>query len=191
MMNVEKKLVLGISGATGAYAARLLVEKSSWPVLLVASRWGRAVFEHECGPFRSLASRVEQVFENDDLFATIASGSVPTAGMIILPCSANTLGQIASGVGDTLLTRAAHCHLKERRPLVLGLRETPLTFIDLKNATRVSAAGGIIMPMAPPYYMTTDKDPSQVSVMELLSAFVDRVLAILGQTADRTWENMR
>jgi len=190
-MNAEKKLVLGISGATGAYAASLLVEKSSWPVWLVASRWGRAVFEHECGPFESLASRVEQVFENDDLFAPMASGSVPTAGMIILPCSANTLGQIAAGVGDTLLTRAAHCHLKERRPLILGLRETPLTFIDLKNASRVSAAGGTIMPLSPPYYMTTDKKPPQVTLAELLSAFVDRMLTILGRQAERTWEDMR
>jgi len=187
----KKKLVLGISGATGVFAASLLVEKSPWPVWLVATRWGRAVFEHECGPYESLARRVDRVFENDDLFSPIASGSVPTVGMVILPCSANTLGQIASGVGDTLLTRAAHCHLKERRPLVLGLRETPLTFIDLKNATRVSAAGGVIMPISPPYYMTAEKEPSQVTLSELLSAYVDRILAMLGQPAEQTWEDVR
>jgi len=190
-MNNTKKLVLGISGATGAFAASRLVEKSPWPVWLVATRWGRAVFEHECGPFESLANQADRVFENDDLFAPIASGSVPTAGMVILPCSANTLGQIASGVGDTLLTRAAHCHLKERRPLVFGLRETPLTFIDLKNASRIAAAGGMIMPISPPYYMTAEKDPSQVTLAELLDSFVDRVLALLGQPAAQTWEDVR
>lgn len=184
-------LILGITGASGIHAARLLVEKSPWPVDLVASRWGRSVAGTECGGMEAIETHAKRVFTPDDLFAPLASGSVAAVGMVVLPCSAHTLAQIAAGLGDSLITRAAHCQLKERRPLVLCLREAPLTLIDLDNARRVSVAGAVIMPMSPPFFMFAGADPKTVSMDDLLDAYVDRVLALLGQHPSRTWEDIR
>ena len=184
-------LVIALTGATGAVAARIMVERAPWPVTLVASTWGRAVYEKECGPFRELAAKADKVYNDDDLAAPISSGSVATAGMVILPCSSNTLGEIASGVSSSLITRAAHCHMKERRPLILCLREAPLTLIDLRNAASVSEAGGIIMPISPPYYMLDTSRPDTVSLRQLLDCYIDRVLVLLGKDAGRTWADVK
>ena len=184
-------LILGVTGASGIYAARRLIEKSTWPVDLVASRWGRAVAGTECGGLEEIESFSRQVYAADDLFAPLSSGSVPTVGMVVLPCSAHTMAQMAAGLGDSLITRTAHCQLKERRPLILCLREAPLTLIDIENARRVAMAGGVVMPMSPPYFMFAGSDPNTVSLHELMAAFVDRVLAILGQPAAQTWEDIR
>ncbi len=186
----SKHLVVGITGATGAAAAAFLIERSPWPVTLVASQWGQRVVEHEWGPYAELSAKASRVAENDDLSDVISSGSVETAGMVILPCSANTLAHVSAGLGNSLISRAAHCHLKERRPLVLCLRESPLSCIDLKNALRVADAGGIILPMTPPFYMH-GKRPSAVNLEEVLTVFVDRVLAVLGHPAPATWEDVR
>ena len=183
-------LVLAVTGATGARAAELLLAKSPWPVTLVASRWGREVFERECGDFAALAARADEVLDNADLAARIASGSAPTAGMVVLPCSTDTLGKIAAGIADSLITRAAHCHLKERRKLVLCVRETPWSLIDLDNARTVAAAGGIVMPLSPPYYMLAGRKGEDVTLTEVLAAYVDRVLAALGHPPPATWENV-
>jgi 4-hydroxy-3-polyprenylbenzoate decarboxylase len=184
-------LILGITGASGIHAARLLVEKSPWPVDLVASRWGSRVAGTECGGIDAIESRAARAFKHEDLFAPPASGSVAAVGMVVLPCSAHTLAQIAAGWGDSLITRAAHCQLKEHRPLILCLREAPLTLIDLDNARRASAAGAVIMPISPPFFMFAGDDPKMVSMDDLLDAYVDRVLALLGQQPSRTWEDIR
>lgn len=183
-------LILAVSGATGAYAAELLMKKSPWPVALVASDWGRNVFERERGDFAALAARAVRVFEDTDLAAPISSGSVPTVGMVVLPCSTNTLAKVAHGIADTLITRAAHCHLKEGRKLVLCVRESPWTSIDLSNAATVAAAGGTIMPLSPPFYQFAGKDPQQVSMADLLELYVDRVLAQFGHPAPTNWETV-
>lgn len=184
------KLVLGVTGATGSLVADLIIDLSPWPVSLVATEWGKNVYERERGPFGQLAGRAAEVFDNGDLAAPIASGSVETAGMIIAPCSANTLGQIASGVSPNLITRAAHCHLKERRPLVLCVRESPWTLIDIGNAKRAAEAGATVMPLSPPFFMTAGRDPKEVSLLDLMSLFADRVLKLLGHAPARTWEDM-
>ncbi|MEJ2659887.1 MAG: UbiX family flavin prenyltransferase, partial [Desulfobacteraceae bacterium] len=184
-------LIVAMTGASGAYAAELLLKKSPWPTMLIASKWGRRIYAHECGSPARLDKLAGQVLDNADMLAPPASGSVPTAGMVILPCSANTLGQIAGGLGETLIARAAHCHLKERRPLILGLRETPLSAIDLQNAAAVAAAGATVMPLAPPFFMFEGRTPQQISMHDLLEAYVDRVLALLGHPLSRTWEDMR
>ncbi len=187
----EKHLILGVTGASGARVAQVLLERSRWPVTLIATPWGETVFEHECGDFKQLSSKAERVFKGDNLWAPPSSGSVPTIGMIIAPCSANTLGKIAAGIGDNLILRAAHCQLKERRPLVLVLRESPLTSIDLDNASRVATAGGIIMPLAPPFFMFGSASPRKISLEDLLIAFADRVLSLLGQTPSANWETVQ
>lgn len=184
-------LVVAMTGASGAYAARLLLEKSPWPTMLITSKWARQVYVHECGPLQQLETLAGQVYDNDDMLAPPASGSVPTVGMVVLPCSVNTLGQIAGGLGEGLITRAAHCHLKERRPLVLGVRETPLTLIDVNNCAAVAAAGATVMPLAPPFYMFKGRTPQQITLHELMEAFVDRVLSLLGHPMKKTWEDVR
>lgn len=184
-------LVVALTGATGVHAARLLIEKAPWPVTLVASERGRAVCEQECGAFAPLAARAAEVYADSDLMAPIASGSVPTRGMVVLPCTANTLGKIAHGIGDTLITRAAHCHLKERRKLILCVRETPWSLINIQSAGTVAAAGGIIMPLSPPFYMMARRDPGSVTMDDLLNAYVDRVLSVLGQDPAGNWGTVR
>jgi 4-hydroxy-3-polyprenylbenzoate decarboxylase len=183
-------LVLAITGASGALAAERLLRKSPWPVSLTASDWGRDVFERECGGFDRLAALADKVFDNRDLAAPISSGSVPTRGMVLLPCSTNTLAKIAHGVADSLITRAAHCHLKEGRRLVLCVRETPWTLIDLRNAADAAAAGATVMPLSPPFFQMGRRDPATVTMTDLLDAYVDRVLAVLGHPAKENWETL-
>ncbi len=184
-------LVVALTGASGALATKLLVEKSQWPVTLVASQMGRVVYEQEVEPFAELAALASSVWKDGDLTATIASGSVPTVGMVILPCSANTLGKIGAGIADSLVTRAAHCQLKEGRKLVLCVREAPWTLMNAQAAATVAAAGGTIMPMSPPFYMAKGRDPLTVSMVEMLGYYVDHVLALFGQDSPTTWADMR
>lgn len=185
-----KNIILAVTGATGSAASKIFLEKSPIPVSLVYSRWGKEVYERECGPIKDLEKKASKVFDNNDLASPISSGSVPSAGMVILPCSANTLGEIASGISSTLITRCAHCHLKERRPLIVCLRESPLSYINLQNAATITQAGGIIMPMSPQFYMHGRKDPAKVSLKELLDTFTDRIFSLLGFKTGKTWEDM-
>lgn len=189
--NRKAKLVVGMTGASGAYATQLLLAKSPWPVTLIASRWARDIYVRECGPFEHLVKSATELFDPDDLTAPPSSGSTPTVGMAIVPCSMNTLGQIASGLAGNLITRAAHCHLKEHRPLVLGLRETPLSVIDLENAAKVAAAGAVVMPISPPFFMFKGKTAAQITLHDLMDAYVDRVLSVLGHPMPSTWEDLR
>ncbi len=184
-------LVVALTGASGALATKLLVEKSQWPVTLVASEMGRVVYEQEVGAFKELEAMASAVWKDGDLTAPIASGSVPTVGMVILPCSVNTLGKIGAGISDSLITRAAHCQLKEGRKLVLCVREAPWTLMNAQAAATVAAAGGTIMPISPPFYMAKGRDPNTVSVAEMLGYYVDHVLALFGQEAPSTWADVR
>jgi len=183
-----EKLVLAVTGATGAHAAQLVMERSPWPITLVVSKWGRDVCARERVPVEALAERAAEVLDDDDLAAGIASGSVPTVGMVVMPCSTDTMAKIAAGVADTLITRSAHCHLKEGRKLVLCVRESPWTLIDIRNAVCAAEAGAVVMPLSPPFYMFADREPAEVTMTDLLGAYVDRVLAVLGKTPAQTWE---
>ena len=184
-------LIVAMTGASGALATKLLLEKSQWPVTLVASKMGRVVYEQEAGPFAELEALASEVWKDADLTATIASGTVETVGMVVMPCSASTLGKIAGGIADSLVTRAAHCQLKEGRKVVLCVREAPWTLLNIQNAERIAAAGGTVMPMSPPYYFMKGRDPAEVSVKEMLGYFVDHTLSLFGQGAPKTWEDIR
>lgn len=186
----QRRLILGLTGASGALVAKTLLERSKWPVTLIATSWGKSVYGHECGDFDQISSIADKIYPNDNLWAPPSSGSVDSVGMVIAPCSTNTLAKVAAGIGDNLISRAAHCHLKERRPLILVLREAPLTTIDLENALRVSSAGGIIMPLSPPFFMFGGNSSEKVTLKDLLDAFADRVLSLLGQAAPADWETV-
>jgi 4-hydroxy-3-polyprenylbenzoate decarboxylase len=155
-MSEPKRLVIGISGASGViYGVRLLEALKPLPVEthLVMTRTAEVTLAHETdlkvAAVRKLADVAHGV---DDLAAAVSSGSFRTMGMIVAPCSMRSLGEIAGGISSNLLTRAADVVLKERRKLVLLVRETPLHAIHLRNMTTLAELGTIIAPPVPAFY---------------------------------------
>lgn len=122
--------------------------------VVVLSAGADAVIQEELGvEARTFLQGVPTVYQDTDLGAPIATGSRRTRGMAVVPCSTNTLAKIATGIADTLITRAAHVHLKEHRPLILVPRETPLSAIELRHMTNLAELGVTILPASPPYYL--------------------------------------
>jgi 4-hydroxy-3-polyprenylbenzoate decarboxylase len=150
-------IVVGVTGASGApIAVRLLraLNEAELPVALVLSDGARAVLKEECGLApEALSAYARWTFSDHDMGAPIASGSRPSGGMAVVPCSSNTAARIAMGLGDTLITRAAHVHLKERRRLIVMPRETPLPTTLLRHLTTLSELGVVVLDAAPPYYL--------------------------------------
>lgn len=130
---------------------------------------------------KDLQPYIKRQFQNDDLTAPLASGSNKFDAYVIIPCSTSTLGKIASGIGDTLITRTAQVALKERFKLVICLRETPMSAIALEKATKLSLAGATIMPISPPLYFVPK------TVDEYVSGFTDKLLGVLGLRESRGW----
>ncbi len=193
-----KTIVVGISGASGAvYAQRLaqLLEADARVerVILVASSGGLRLLRDELNlsvrevvqlPAALLGheSKKFEALPVANIGASIASGSYPTDGMVVIPCSMGTLGAIAAGVTDNLLRRAADVHLKEGRLLLLCWRDTPLNTIHLENMLRVARAGGINMPISPGYYY------GATQLEALVTQFCCRVLARLGLPHEEQFE---
>jgi flavin prenyltransferase len=149
--------VVGVSGSSGGpIAVRVLeaLRAARVPVALVVSAGGRAVLREECGlEADALREYATTLYADDDIGAAIASGSRATQGMAIVPCSSNTVAKLALGLADTLLTRAAHVHLKEHRRLVIVPRESPLPTLLLRHLTTLSELGVVVLDAAPPYYL--------------------------------------
>ncbi|WP_328983138.1 UbiX family flavin prenyltransferase [Streptomyces mirabilis] len=178
------RLIVGMTGATGAILGiRLLEELAGQPDVethLVTSRWARATIELETGwSARQVADLADVVHGPDDQAASISSGSFRTDGMVILPCSAKTLAAIRAGYGSDLVSRAADVILKERRPLVLGVRETPLSTIHLENMLALSQMGVTILPPMPAFY----NKPAAVD--DIVDHLVARVMDQLGLDSER------
>jgi flavin prenyltransferase len=152
----QPRLIVGISGASGViYGVRLLQVLKELPVEthLVMTRTAEVALAHETDLKVDDVRRLADVaFRIDDLAAAISSGSYRTIGMIVVPCSMRSLGEIAHGITSNLLTRAADVVLKERRRLVLVARETPLHAIHLRNMTTLAEMGAIIAPPVPAFY---------------------------------------
>lgn len=174
----------GITGASGApYAVRLLraLNDVPVPVRLMVSNYGWRLLEEEAGIANEAALRAAtgdwsavELFDAANRGATPASGSAASRGMVICPCSMGTLGSIAAGTSRDLVERAADVTLKERRPLILVPRETPLSLIHLENMTRLARAGATIMPASPGFYNRPG------SVDDLVDFVVARILDHLG-----------
>ena len=151
-----QRLVIGISGASGAiYGVRLLELLRDTPIEthLVVSKSALITLSHETGlSWSQLKPMATVCYSNQDIGAAIASGSFKTMGMIVAPCSVRSMSEIASGVTSTLLTRAADVILKERRRLVLMVRETPLHRNHLRTMTELAELGAIIAPPVPAFY---------------------------------------
>ena len=171
-------LVIGISGATGVvYGVRALelLREAGVRTHLVISRAGGMTRAHESELSAERLRGLADVYHpSGDLGASIASGSFRTLGMLVAPCTVNTLAEIANGISSNLLTRAADVTLKERRPLVLMVRETPLTAIHLRNMQRVTEAGGVIAPPVPAFYTAPG------SLDEVVTQSVARALDLFG-----------
>lgn len=150
------KLVVGIGGASGSlYGVRLVEElhKAGVDIHLIFSSGGTRILEHETAlSAEDLYKKATKWYRNDDLFAGPASGSFRVDGMIIAPCSMKTLSAVATGYGDTLMSRAASCCLKEHKKLVLVLRETPLDLPSLRNMVVAAESGAVILPAMPGFY---------------------------------------
>jgi flavin prenyltransferase len=153
----EGPYVIGVTGASGApIAARVLetLRSSGIEHAVILSDGAESVIREELGiDPAELLKGTPTVYADTDFAAPIASGSRRTRGMAVVPCSTNTLAKIALGLADTLITRAAHVHLKEHRRLVLVPRETPLSAIELGQMTRLAELGVVILPASPPYYL--------------------------------------
>ena len=148
------KIAVGITGASGAiYARRLLslLSKTEAEVHLVWSENARTVWQLELNE-ESYSDYSFRTWERSDYFAPFASGSAGFDALIICPCSMGTIGRIASGISNDLITRAADVMLKERRKLICVVRETPYNLIHLRNMTAITEAGGIICPASPSFY---------------------------------------
>jgi flavin prenyltransferase len=152
----KQQLIVGITGASGAAYARLLLHtlwQENRHIHLVASQAGKLVYNLEIGkPLEDDLPPEVSLYHESDFAAPFASGSFLSEGMVIVPCSMGTLGAIAYGISQNLIHRAADVCLKERRRLVLVPRETPLNAIHLQNMLRLSQAGGIILPAMPGFY---------------------------------------
>lgn len=178
-MPVAKRLIIGITGATGAvYGVRLLQMLRELPGIethAVISDAGALSLHQETGMSRkeveSLAHAAHSV---RDVGASIASGSFQCEGMIIAPCSMKTLAAVALGLSDNLIARAADVALKERRRLVLMVRETPLNLAHLRNMSAVTEMGGIVFPPLPAFYHRPQ------SIAELVDHTVGRVIDLFG-----------
>ena len=185
-------VVVGISGASGSVLARATIERllaADRPVIATATAAARMVWRQEseesfgealerwvgCGAFTYCPV--------GDLTAPIASGTFPTAGMVVTPCSMASVAAMSSGMTDNLLRRAADVTLKERRPLVIVPRETPLTETHLENMARLARRGVVVLPPHPPFYL------GDGSIQHTVDFIVERTMVALGLT-DRMPEGM-
>ena len=176
------RIVVGITGSSGVIYGVKFLERCPGDKFLVVSDWGEKVLEHELHMgLDDLSPHVKAVFRDNDLAAPFSSGSNRYDALVVMPCSISTLGKIASGIADTLITRAAQVALKERMRLVVGIRETPLSSIALENALKLSREGAVIMPISPPWYKTPE------SMDDVVNGFIDKVLPILGVEVPGGW----
>lgn len=171
------------------YAVRLLARLKEFgrETHLVASPAGVLNVHHELGLDRkSLEALADVAYNPADVGAAIASGSFAADAMVVAPCSMKTLASVAHGLSDNLLTRAADVALKERRRLVLMVRETPFNLAHLRNMTAVTEMGGVIFPPLPAFYHRPQ------SIDEMVDDTVERVLALLGvnEAAPKRWRGL-
>ncbi len=190
---MKKRLIIAITGATGSmYGIRLLEILRTLDDVeshLILSAAGALTAFSETGIEREHILKLADVVHNPkDIGASIASGSYLTHGMVVAPCSMKTLGAIANGINDNLVSRAADVILKERRRLILVTRETPLNLVHLRNMTTITEMGGVIAPPVPSYYTRPE------TIDDIINQTVGRTLDLLGVARDdlvKRWEGIK
>lgn len=176
---MKKKVVVAVTGASGAIYAKLLLEKlvslenQIETVGVVFSKYAKEVWKHELkdNSYNKLSFRV---YDTNDFFAPFASGSAGYDIMLVCPCSMGTLGRIAAGISNDLITRSADVMLKERKKLILVPRELPYSLIHINNMKTITVAGGVICPASPSFY----SQPSDIQ--EVVQTVVNRILDLAG-----------
>lgn len=179
-----QRIVIAITGASGSIYARILLDK----LVLLNKQWielsvvmtdnARLVWHTELGNDDFSKYSGVRFFDKKDFNAPFASGSGQYHTMIIIPCSMGTLGRIANGISDDLITRAADVMLKERRKLICVARETPYSLVHIRNMETITLAGGVICPATPSFYSKPN------TIDELAETVVDRVLDLAGFSVD-------
>lgn len=183
-----RRIVLAITGASGSpYAKRLfdILVESGAKIDVVLSKTGEPIWIEETGESLSYFNRDNVTLHKDsNLFVSIASGSSHWDSMVVIPASMGSIGRIANGISDSLITRVADVALKERRRLIVISRETPLSLIHLENMIKITRAGGIILPASPAFY----QKPKTID--DMIDFVVGRVLDQLGikQNIVPEWE---
>ncbi|MGC8749614.1 UbiX family flavin prenyltransferase [Hydrotalea sp.] len=176
---MQHKIIVAISGASGAIYAKLLLDRlvalkeQIANVGIVMSKNAQLVWETEVGN-NNYSNYPFQYYTKNDFSAPFASGSAQYNTMFVVPCSMGTMGRIATGISDDLVTRAADVILKERRKLILMIRDTPYNLIHIKNMETITLAGGIILPATPSFY----HQPKTIE--DVAASVVDRALDIAG-----------
>ncbi|MEL9998667.1 MAG: UbiX family flavin prenyltransferase [Thermoplasmata archaeon] len=173
------KIVVGVTGASGTIYSIKLIEKLDEEIYLIISENGKKImkFENNIDPV-ILKNKVKYIFDDNDLFAPISSGSFVFDAMVIVPASMNTLAKIANGISDTLITRVASVALKERRKIIMVPREAPLSSIHLENMKKLSDLGVIILPASPGFYLKPK------SIDDLVDFIVFRIMDELGLSGE-------
>ncbi|MBY8996548.1 MAG: UbiX family flavin prenyltransferase [Candidatus Thorarchaeota archaeon] len=175
---MKKRILVCLTGASGAiYGVRLLraLKSNGHEVHLIISKWGEETLKYETGiDSETLAKEADFVYNEHDLAAGPASGTFPLDSVVVIPCSMKTLAGIAHGYADNLISRAADCSLKERRPLILVPRESPYNLIHIRNMAAVTEAGGMIIPACPAFWAKPK------TIENLVDSVVERVLEHLG-----------
>jgi 4-hydroxy-3-polyprenylbenzoate decarboxylase len=184
---MSEPFILGITGASGAiYAHRLLrhLKELDAQVHVVLTEHGKQVVAYEGQ--QEMLGLADKVYRNEDLFASIASGSFRHRGMIVVPCTMASLGKMAHGIGDTLLTRAADVCLKERRRLIVVPRETPMHSVHFQNQKILSDLGAVVLPANPSFYLKPQ------TIDDLVDTVLARVLDHLGldHPVSHRWRDM-
>ncbi len=183
MHKYARKIVVGITGASGSiYAVKLLdklisLKNSPGEIAVVFSDNAKSIWEYEIGT-KFKVSRPAKEYKNNDFFVPFASGSSNYDTMIICPASMGIIGRIANGTSDDLIARAADVMLKERRKLILVPRETPYNLIHIKNMEILTLAGAIICPATPSFYSKPE------TIDDLVVTVVERIISLAGFEAD-------
>lgn len=178
-MEVKRKIILAVTGASGSAYAKMLLQKLQrleFPpeeIAVILSSTGRDIWMDEIGhPF--VSGDTVKEFDNSTYYAPFASGSSIYDTMIICPASMGTVGRIANGISDNLITRTADVMIKERRKLILVPRETPYSLIHIENFRKVTLAGAIVCPASPSFYSKPE------TIEDLINTVVDRIVDLAG-----------
>jgi len=177
------RTVVILTGASGSIFGIELLKRLPGEKLAILTKWGKVVLKEETGMrLADVEKLCDGVHSDDDLASPLSSGSNPFDAVIAMPASAGFVAEVANGLTSTLGTRLCHNALKERRRLVVGLRESPLTTIALENAARLSREGAVVMPVSPFFYLKPD------SIDRLVGDFVERVVqCATGQAVPTGW----
>lgn len=180
------RIGVGITGSSGSVYALDFLKRYPHDKFVVMSKWGKAVMKDELkmnDPSKEIKPFIKKEFADTDMTSPLASGTTNLDAFVIIPASTSTIGKIASGIGDTLITRAAAVCLKERYKLIICVRETPLSTVTLEQLAKLSRDGAVIMPISPPLYFVPE------TVEEYVQGYVNKVLQQCGVHVGKGWRS--